>query len=164
MVTPCSASPATSSGSSWPLTSVLSSSWRIIPFLISLRRLARIRPRRTDRRVGTRRQAVESQIRIDGRVAAGKGAVHLGIIERVAARENHVAEALAIGARQAAIRLKPGKGVLSEHARPGIGIIARRIAAAPDVREIARAIARRHVDDVEPALGERTPLELFDCS
>src|SRR3954447_23031855 len=149
MVTPCSASPATSSGSSWPLTSVLSSSWRIMPLLISLRRLARIRTRRTDRRVGTRRQAVESQIRIDGWVATGKGAVHLGIIERVAARENHVAEALAIGAGQAAVGFEPVERVLAQHPGPRISVIAGRVAVAPDVEEVTRAVARRHVGDVE---------------
>jgi len=34
------------------------------------------------------------------RVVPGERAVHLGIIERVAARQDHVTEALAVGASQ----------------------------------------------------------------
>ena len=53
---------------------------------------------------------------------AGPVAVHLGIIERVAAREDQVAEALAVGARQPAVgleqsRTRPGRACESTHRR-----------------------------------------------
>src|SRR5689334_24918018 len=93
-VTPCAASPATSSGAIWPLTKVRSSSWRIMASLFH----ACVRPAS---------QAVISKIRLDARVVTGPVLVHLGKVLRVAARQDHITEALAVGAGQAAVGLEP---------------------------------------------------------
>src|SRR5438270_3410604 len=169
---PCSASPATSCGATWPLTITLSWSWRIISLssLALLRRGCRRSLRRRRRRhrshCGRRgrayRQTVEAQHRRDVRVVAGEAAVHLAIVERVAARQDQVAEALAVGTGQAAMVLEPVESVLGEHPRPWIGIIASRIAVTPDVQEIAGAVARRHVLGVEAAARQRLRLERVD--
>src|SRR3954447_4430372 len=175
-VTPCSASPATSCGAIWPLTKVRSSSWRIIILASSfallrrgdgLDRSCRGRRRRARGRRGCSAfvatpEAEIDQIWVDARVVPGKRPVHFRIIERVAARKHHVAEALAVGAGEAAIRLEPGECVLPEHPRPRVSIITGRIAVAPDVEEIARAVARRDVGGVVTALGERVRLEPVD--
>src|SRR3954451_11924031 len=94
-VTPWPASPATSWGAIWPLTNVRSSSWRIIGSAAPLglgwnRRWCRSRHRR-DRRG---RQPIIFEIGLDLRIVSGPGPVHFGIVERVAARQDEVAEAL----------------------------------------------------------------------
>src|SRR3954451_10227884 len=148
-VTPCSASPATSCGAIWPLTKVRSSSWRIIV---------------TSFGCGVRApgQSVIIEVRLDLRVMPGPVAVHVGKVKRIAARQDHVAEALTVGAGQPAVRPEPVERVLPEHASPSIGIIARRIAVAPDVQEIGRTITRRHILRIEAALGEGICFELVD--
>jgi hypothetical protein len=55
---------------------------------------------------------------LDARVLAAPGCVHLRQVLGVAAGENHLAEAVAVGARQAAIILKPLVGVVIKHLRP----------------------------------------------
>ena len=52
--------------------------------------------------------------------------------------------------------------ILGQHPRPRIGIIARGIASAPDVREVARPVARGHVLGVEAAVCQRLRLKLVD--
>src|SRR3954464_922422 len=125
MVTPCAASPATSCGATCPLTITLSSSWRIM-VLSSLallrRRGSRSRRWQRGRNRGHRlwrpiagRQAVEAQHRRDVGGVAREAAVHLAVIERVAPRQDLVAEALAVGAGQAAMVLEPVERVFREH-------------------------------------------------
>src|SRR4051794_32690322 len=148
-VTPCSASPATSCGAIWPLTRVRSSSWRIMAPSLGC---------------GVRApgQSVIIEVRLDLRVMPGPVAVHVGKVKRIAARQDHVAEALAVGAGQPAVRPEPVERVLPEHASPRVGIIARGIAVAPDVQEIGRTITRRHILRIEAALGEGVWFELID--
>src|SRR6185295_5557887 len=162
---PRSASPAISSGRSWPLTEVLSSSRRIIGLPAALGRVRRGRRRRGRRCSGRSRnvrQPVIIDVRLDARVVAGKRAVHGGIILGVTARQDHLAETLAVGPGQPAVLLEPGERVLAEHPGPRISIITRRIAVAPDVQEVARAIARRDVGGVVAAVRQRIRLEPVD--
>src|SRR3954453_1581712 len=145
-VMPCSASPATSCGAIWPLTKVRSSSWRIIAPLFHAC-------------VRTTSQAVIIEVRLNVRIVTGPILVHLRKVLRVATREDHVAEALTVGAGQAAVRPEPVEGVLSEHPRPRVSVVARRIAVGPDMQEVARAVAGRHVLGVEAALRQRLGFE-----
>ena len=91
-----------------------------------------------------REPALEEQ-RLDARVAAAERAIQRGGVLRPAARKDHVAEALAVLARHPAVLLEPGVRVVVEHLGPEIRVVAGRVAAAPDVREVRRAIARRHL-------------------
>src|SRR5690348_7814629 len=63
--------------------------------------------RRGSRRAGVRRRRLEAALleqRFDARIASAECAIELGHIRGAAAREDHVAEALAVLAGQAAMR------------------------------------------------------------
>jgi len=51
----------------------------------------------------------------------------------VAARQYHLPEPVAIGARQTALLLEPLVRVVIEHLRPQIGVVASRVAAVPNL-------------------------------
>ena len=93
----------------------------------------------------SRLEAAIRQHRRDIGILAVKGAEHRAVIHGVAARQDHVAEALAVGPGQPAMFFKPVIGVIRQHHGPLIGVIARGIAIGPDMQEIAGAIARRHI-------------------
>src|SRR4051812_45471066 len=65
-------------------------------------------------------QPLRPEHRPDIRILAVEGPEHRPVVHRVAAREDEVAEALAVGAGHAAVRLEPGEGGVVEHLRPGI--------------------------------------------
>ena len=167
IVTPCSASPATSGerpGRSPKSGRRAGGSWLILL----------VRPSRRRRSAGAERQ------RRDG-VPAGAGAAS----HRRSARNNRDRAGCSDRGRPSRgtsrrgsvlprdrtmsrkrwplARVRPPcfsnavERVLAEHARPGVGVIARRIAVAPDVEEVARAIARRHDVGRQPALLQARP-------
>jgi hypothetical protein len=82
--------------------------------------------------------------RLDARVSAAKRAVERSHFLRVPAREDHVAEALAILARHPAMLFEPLERVVVQYLTPQVCIVSRAVTAAPDVGEVARAVARRH--------------------
>src|SRR5678815_4895544 len=80
-------------------------------------------------------QATELEHRFDARIVPRPRSVHLRIVDRVAARQDHIAKALAVGAGKAAMLLEPGERVMVEHFRPGVSVIAGRIAVAPNMEK-----------------------------
>ena len=56
--------------------------------------------------------------RQDVGILAVEGAEHRAVILGVAARQDHVAEALAVGAGEPAVGREPGKRVIVQHLRP----------------------------------------------
>src|SRR6185312_511562 len=87
-----------------------------------------------------RQQSPVLEHRPDLRVLAVERAEHLAIALGMPAREDQVAEALAVGAREASVLDEPVEGVVAQHLRPQIRVVARLIAVGPDVQEIARAV------------------------
>src|SRR3954470_17273474 len=76
--------------------------------------------------------------RLDLRIASAEGAVHRRRVLGAAAGEDHFAEAVAVRAGHAAVFLEPVVGVVVEHFAPEVGVVAGRVAAAPDVRKVRR--------------------------
>src|SRR5581483_9594578 len=70
------------------------------------------------------RQAAMLQHRTDIRILAIKGAKHRSIVHGMALGQDQVAEALAVFAGHAAMALEPGRGIVGQHHRPLIGVIA----------------------------------------
>ena len=99
------------------------------------------------------------QHRTDIGVLAVKSPEHGPVILRVPARQDRIAEALAIGAVQAAMGGEPGIGIIRQHHRPLVGVIAAGIAVGPDVQKITGAIARRHVGEIRGGFFQRPGLE-----
>src|SRR5690606_29840945 len=73
--------------------------------------------------------------RFDLGIAAAEVAVERRHVLGAAARQDHVAEALAVLARHATVFAEPVVGVVVEHFAPEVGVVARRVPAAPHVRE-----------------------------
>src|SRR5690242_14599928 len=69
--------------------------------------------------------------RLDARIAPAERAIELRHVLGAAAREHHLAEALAVRARHAAVLLEPRVRVVVEHFAPEVRVVAGRIAAAP---------------------------------
>src|SRR6202034_2521420 len=88
------------------------------------------------------------QHRSDVRILAIEGAEHRTVILALASGQDHVAEALAVGSGQAAMRGEPGKRVVIEHYRPLVGVVAGRIVVTPNVLEVAGAVSGRYVKEV----------------
>src|SRR5215467_14304242 len=106
-------------------------------------------------------EAAVFQHGFDGGWAAAPGFISPAEILSVAAREHHLAEAITVGSSEAARVEEVLIGIVGEHLRPKIGIVTRAIAIpAPDVAEVARTIARRHVGDLEVNFFERLILEV----
>lgn len=95
-------------------------------------------------------------------VLAVKGLEHRAVVLRVTLAQDHVAKALAVFACQAAMIDEPVIRVVFQHLRPQIGVIAGGIAIRPDVQEIAGAIARRHIGNIQAAFGQRRRFECID--
>ena len=94
--------------------------------------------------------------RTDLRIAAAGEVPELpDRIFAAAAREQHLAETIAVLALQAAVLLDPLDGVRIEHFAPDVGVIAGRVAARERVREIRRPIARRHRCELNARFLER---------
>src|SRR5208337_382484 len=88
--------------------------------------------------------------------------VHVSEVLGVTARDDHLAEAVAVSTRQAAMFNEPLEGIVGEHLGPEIGIVAGAVAVtSPDVGEVGRAIAWWYVADIEVSLIERLLLELI---
>ena len=85
------------------------------------------------------------QHRLDIRGMSPEILKHLIVIFGIAPRQDHVAEALAIFAVESTVFLEPGKGIIVQHFRPEVGVVASRIAIAPNVQEVTRAVARWHL-------------------
>src|ERR1035441_595921 len=89
------------------------------------------------------------QQRLDDRIASTERPVQLGDVRRALARKDHFAKALTVGARHSPVLREPVIGIVVQHLAPEIGVIARRVAALPDVGEIGRAIPWRHLKEVD---------------
>src|SRR3546814_816310 len=76
-------------------------------------------------------QPTTLQQRLHARVLAAEVAVQGGEVDGVAAREDLVAEDLAVLAGQAAVLLEPFERVVVEHLGPEVGVVAGRVAADP---------------------------------
>src|ERR1700684_2166529 len=87
---------------------------------------------------------------------------HLLRILAASARENTRAQIIAVGAGQPAVLVQPRTGIACQYFAPHIGVVARRVAAAEDVQEIGRVIARRHWAVAQAVLVERRGFELHD--
>ena len=68
--------------------------------------------------------------------------------------KHHAPQPVAVCPRQSAVLLEPLIGVVRQHLRPEIGVIARGISARPDVAEIGRTIARRDRSEIEMGLRQ----------
>src|SRR6266480_6404798 len=75
------------------------------------------------------------------RIPPPKVAVQRAHVARPAARQNHIAEALAVGPRHAPVLGEPGVGVVIEHLAPQVRVVAGVVPAVPDVREVGGAVA-----------------------
>src|SRR5208282_1163202 len=102
---------------------------------------------------------VQHRLRVGRRTAPR--VVHLAEVFRVAAGQDHLAEAVAVSACQAPVFDEPLKGIVGEHFCPEVSVVAGAILASPDVGEVGRAIARRDVADVQVSLIECLLLELI---
>ena len=80
-----------------------------------------------------RLQPTLDQQRLDAGIAAAEGAVHRGHVFGAAARKNHLAKALSVGARQPAVFPEPVERVVIDNFAPKVGIIAGGITAVPDM-------------------------------
>src|SRR5207245_7331535 len=98
---------------------------------------------------------------LDRRFAPCPGRVHLGKVFGVTAREHHLAEAIAVGACQSTVLFETRKCVVIHHLAPQAGIVSRRVPAPPDMRELARAITRRHMPEGELRVMARLELHLI---
>jgi hypothetical protein len=101
---------------------------------------------------GGRRRLVETaplQERPDVRIGAGEVAEHDQRVLAAAAREDGLAETVAVGADQAAVLLEPLDAVGIEHLGPDVRVIARGVAAFEDVSEIGATVAWRHGGEVD---------------
>src|ERR1700688_4997410 len=96
------------------------------------------RKERAEPSLRRRLQASLFDQRLDLRVAAAEGAIERRGVLRSAPRKDHLAEALAVGAGHAAVLPEPVVGVVVDHLAPEVGVVAGRIAARPDVREVRR--------------------------
>src|SRR6266446_2777614 len=83
-------------------------------------------------------------------------------VARPSPRQDHIAEAPAVGARHAPVLGEPGVGVVIQHFAPQVRVIAGGVPTAPDVREVAAAVARRHLGYVHDEPLERLSLEGAD--
>src|SRR5271165_2468417 len=110
-------------------------------------------------RCGWRQQSAEFQHGLDAGRSAAPGLVHLSEVLGVAAREHHLAEAIAVGASQSAMFHEPLVGVVVEHLCPKVGVVSGGIAGAPDVAELAGTITRGNVPDEEVRLMQRIGFE-----
>ena len=81
---------------------------------------------------------------------------------RPAARQQPRAERVAVRALQAAVLAEPLDGVGVEHLGPDVRVVAGRVAAAEDVVEVGRAVARRHRREVDAGRSQRGRLERLD--
>src|SRR5438105_2127336 len=75
------------------------------------------------------------------------------------AREDLVAEHLAVGARQPAVLVEPLPAVARQHLAPDVRVIGGRIAAGEDVREIRGMVAGRHGREKDAVLLQREVVE-----
>src|SRR6266480_2834175 len=66
-------------------------------------------------------------------------------VPRPSPRQDHVAEAPPVGPRHAPVLLEPGVRVVIAHLAPQVRVVAGGVPTVPDVREIAGAVARRHL-------------------
>src|SRR5690606_14539234 len=78
-------------------------------------------------------EAAELQQRLDAGILAAELAVGAGQVARVADGEDLLAEDLAVLAGQAAVLLEPLEGIVVQHLGAEVGVVAGRIAAAPDM-------------------------------
>ncbi|KAG1467295.1 hypothetical protein G6F57_013087 [Rhizopus arrhizus] len=99
--------------------------------------------------------AAELQQRLHRRVLAAEIAVQGRQLHAVATREDLVAELLAVGGGQATVLGEPLVGVMVEHFGPEVGVVAGRVATAPDVVEVGGAVTRRHLRQVDLELLQR---------
>src|SRR5690606_11894692 len=76
------------------------------------------------------------QQRFHARLLAAELAIGLRKIARVADGEDLLAEHLPVLAGQPAVLAEPLEGVVVEHLCAKVGVVTRRIAAAPDVAEV----------------------------
>ena len=102
------------------------------------------------------------QHRSDIRVLAVEPAKHDSVVFGMALGENQVAKALPVRAREPAILLEPSVRVVVQHDGPLIGVVAGRVSVRPDVQEIARAVARRHIRKIRARPLQRLRLEFVD--
>src|SRR3974377_398366 len=87
--------------------------------------------------------------------------IHLRQILCVSARQHHLAKPIAVRTRKAAVIDKPLVGIVGQHLRPQVGVVASAVAiTAPNMAEIRGAISRRHVTDLEMHLLECLLFEL----
>ena len=97
-----------------------------------------------------RRQAAISQHRLGARFFPPPCLIEFLEVLGVSPGQHHVAEAVAVRPVQLAIFFKPLVGVVRQHLRPQIGIVPGSVSAAPNMGEIAGAVARRIVNVLEP--------------
>ena len=107
-----------------------------------------------------REPAIEEQ-RLDTRLAATERAIERVGVLRSAARKNHVAKARPFSRVSPPRSREPGERIVIEHLGPQIRVVAGPIAAVPDVREVGRAVARRHSARRRDS-AQRLDLELVD--
>src|SRR5262249_23333711 len=77
-------------------------------------------------------------------------------------RKQCPAKAVTVLAREATMRFKPLHGIGIQHFAPKIRVVATRITAGENVREIGAAITRRHGGEVQPALAKSGAFEVTD--
>src|SRR5204862_1295825 len=82
---------------------------------------------------GNSLEAFRHQQRIEDRIASAECAVHRRRVQRSAARQHHVAEALSVLALQTAVLLEPCPRVFVDDVAPEIRVIAGGVAVGPDV-------------------------------
>src|SRR5947207_6906354 len=97
------------------------------------------------------------------RIPPPEVAVQRAHVARPAARQNHIAEALAVGPCHAPVLGEPGVGVVIEHLAPHVRVVAGVVPAVPDVREVGSAIAWRHFGHVHAEPPERLEIGRASC-
>src|SRR5260370_36133557 len=71
---------------------------------------------------------------------------HLGEVFGVAAGEDHVAEAVAVFAGEAAVGFEPLDGLVLQGLGPLVGVVSGGVASSPDLAEVGGAVAGARVE------------------
>src|SRR5579884_2534300 len=101
------------------------------------------------------RETTVLQHRLDAGRSAAPGFVHFLEILRIAAGEDHLPEFVTILPREAAVLFEPLVGVVIEHLRPEISVVTGGVSAAPNMAEVAGAVAGWNVADPKMRLLQR---------
>src|SRR4051812_11919467 len=100
--------------------------------------------------------------RLHAWIATAEIAIERRCVHGAATRQDHRAEPVTIGAGETAVLTEPGERVVVQHFAPGVGVIACRIAAIPDVREVGAMVARWNFSHRDVEAVQRLLLECID--